>query len=246
VDERLERVEAEAFASLAENAGLPLLRIVGAVCTAAPVAPTLPLLNRVSGIAAATDDELTEIDAFFRGHAIPHYVVATASPELAARLIARGFEQRLGWMKFRRDPTTPLVSSTSLRIGDATGDDVAAIVGAVFGAPELAAMLAALPGRDGWHWLAAYDGEEPIACGALFAHDRAGWLGAAGTLPEHRGKGAQSAILAARIARARKLGVDVLATETGERSDDGPNTSYDNILRAGFAEAYVRPNLLSP
>ena len=246
MDERLERVEAEAFASLAENAGLPLLRIVGAVCTAAPVAPTLPLLNRVSGIAAATDDELTEIDAFFRGHAIPHYVVATASPELAARLIARGFEQRLGWMKFRRDPTTPLVSSTSLRIGDATGDDVAAIVGAVFGAPELAAMLAALPGRDGWHWLAAYDGEEPIACGALFAHDRAGWLGAAGTLPEHRGKGAQSAILAARIARARKLGVDVLATETGERSDDGPNTSYDNILRAGFTEAYLRPNLVSP
>jgi len=246
VDERLERVEAEAFASLAENAGLPLLRIVGAVCTAAPVAPTLPLLNRVSGIAAATDDELTEIDAFFRGHAIPHYVVATASPELAARLIARGFEQRLGWMKFRRDPTTPLVSSTSLRIGDATGDDVAAIVGAVFGAPELAAMLAALPGRDGWHWLAAYDGEEPIACGALFAHDRAGWLGAAGTLPEHRGKGAQSAILAARIARARKLGVDVLATETGERSEDGPNTSYDNILRAGFTEAYLRPNLVSP
>ena len=246
MDERLERVEAEAFASLAENAGLPLLRIAGAVCTAAPVAPTLPLLNRVSGIAAATDDELTEIDAFFRGHAIPHYVVATASPELAARLVARGFGQRLGWMKFRRDPTTPLVSSTSLRIGDATGDDVAAIVGAVFGAPELAAMLAALPGRDGWHWLAAYDGEEPIACGALFAHDRAGWLGAAGTLPEHRGKGAQSAILAARIARARELGVDVLATETGERSDDGPNTSYDNILRAGFAEAYLRPNLVSP
>ncbi|HTO26804.1 MAG TPA: hypothetical protein VMJ49_12935, partial [Gaiellaceae bacterium] len=131
MDERLERVEAEAFASLAENAGLPLLRIAGAVCTAAPVAPSLPLLNRVSGIADATDDALAEIDAFFDAHGIPHYVVATAAPELAARLVARGFEQRPGWMKFRRDPTTPLVSNTSLRIGDATGDDVTAIVGAV-------------------------------------------------------------------------------------------------------------------
>ena len=246
MDERLERVEAEAFASLAEHAGLPLLRVAGAVCTAAPVAPTLPLLNRVGAIAAATDDELAEIDAFYREHAIPHYVIATVSTELAAGLVARGFEQRLGWMKFRRDPKTPLVSETALRIGDATGDDVVPIVGAVFGVPELATMLATLPGRDGWHWFAAYDGEAPVACGALYVDDGAGWLGVGGTLPEHRGKGAQSAILAARIARARELGVDVLATETGVRKDDGPNTSYDNILRAGFSEAYVRPNLVSP
>ena len=246
MDERLERVEAEAFASLAESAGLPLHRVAGAVCTAAPIAPENPLLNRVSGIADADDDELAEIDAFFHEHGIAHYIVATASPQLAARLAARGFEQRLAWMKFRRDPTTPLASGTSLRIGDAAGDDIAAIVGAVFGGPELGAMVAALPGRDGWNCFAAYEGDEPVACGALFVHDGAGWLGAAGTLPEHRGKGAQSSILAARIARASELGVDVLATETGARSNDGPNTSYDNILRAGFTEAYLRPNLLSP
>jgi hypothetical protein len=246
VDERLERVEAEAFASLAESVGLPLLRIAGAICTAAPVAPTLPLLNRVGGIADATDDELAEIDAFYREHAIPHYVVATVAPELAERLVARGFEQRRRWMKFGREPKTPHPAATSLRIGDASGGDVAAIVGTVFGVRELAAMLETLPGRDGWHWFAAYEGEEPVACGALFVHDGAGWLGVGGTLPEHRGKGAQSAILAARIVRARELGVDLLATETGERTDDGSNTSYDNILRAGFAEAYLRPNLVSP
>ena len=246
MDERLEQVEAEAFASLTESAGLPILRVAGAVCTAAPVAPANPLLNRVSGIADADDDELAEIDAFFREHGIAHYVVATASPELAARLVARGFEQRLGWMKFRRDPSPPPAGGTALRIDDATGDDVAAIVGAVFGGPDLGAMLAALPGREGWQCFAAYDGEAPVACGALYVHEGVGWLGVAGTLPEHRGKGAQSAILAARIARARELGVDVLATETGVRRDDGPNTSYDNILRAGFTEAYLRPNLVSP
>ena len=38
----------------------------------------------------------------------------------------------------------------------------------------------------------------------------------------------------------------MLTTETGEQRADSPNVSYRNILRAGFEEAYVRPNLLSP
>ena len=49
-----------------------------------------------------------------------------------------------------------------------------------------------------------------------------------------------------RIALARKLGLDVLTTETGEQRADIRNVSYRNILRAGFDEAYLRPNLLSP
>jgi hypothetical protein len=37
-----------------------------------------------------------------------------------------------------------------------------------------------------------------------------------------------------------------LATETGAPREDGPGPSYRNILRAGFAEIEVRPNLASP
>ena len=73
-----------------------------------------------------------------------------------------------------------------------------------------------------------------------------GYLGYAGTAPEHRGKGAQSALLAARIRRARELGCDAVFTETGEQLPDRPSASYRNILRAGFEELYVVPNWLSP
>lgn len=57
-----------------------------------------------------------------------------------------------------------------------------------------------------------------------------------------RAQGAQSALLAARIRRARELGCELVVTETGERRDDRPSNSYRNILRAGFSEVAVTAN----
>ena len=37
-----------------------------------------------------------------------------------------------------------------------------------------------------------------------------------------------------------------MTTETGEHVEGKPDQSYRNILRAGFREAYLRPNWLSP
>jgi GNAT superfamily N-acetyltransferase len=73
-----------------------------------------------------------------------------------------------------------------------------------------------------------------------------GWLGLGATLPEYRGRGAQSAILAARIEHARRLGCATVVTETGELADDRPSSSYRNIVRAGFREAGVRRNYRAP
>ena len=86
------------------------------------------------------------------------------------------------------------------------------------------------------------------ACGAagVFIAEGVGYLGFAATLPEHRGKGGQNALLAERIDHAREAGCDVVVTETGERRDDLPSNSYRNILRAGFTEVAVRANWLRP
>jgi GNAT superfamily N-acetyltransferase len=254
VEPLLELVEAEAWASLTDAAGLPVLRIGRAVCIAAPVAPRSTLLNRVTGLAVADpvgDDDLSEIDAFYRAHGVPRYVVAlapAADTGLAGRLHERGFETGHAWMKFRRGAAEPPFAPTALRLeANAPGEHFAAVIGAVSGMPpDVAQFFSPLSGQEAWHCFVGYDGDEPVACAALFAHDGVGWLGAAGTLPEQRGKGAQSALLAVRIALARELGLDVLTTETGEQRADSPNVSYRNILRAGFDEAYVRPNLLSP
>jgi hypothetical protein len=64
-------------------------------------------------------------------------------------------------------------------------------------------------------------------------------------VPEHRRKGSQNAILAARITAAAESGCDVVATETGEPRDGEPGGSWRNIARAGFEPQYVRPNYLS-
>ena len=251
---RLELVEAEAWASINDAAGLPVLRIGDAVCIAAPVAPGSTLLNRVTGLGLTGrvgDADLAEIDAFYRAHGVPRYVVA-ASPlgasDLAARLQERGFEPGHAWMKFRRGLDEPPSASTVLRVeAGASGDHFASVIGAVSGMPaDVARVFSPLSGRKGWHCFVGYDGDEPVACAALFARDGVGWLGAAGTLPDHRGQGAQGALLAARIALARELGLEVLTTETGNQRADSPSGSYRNVLRAGFEETYVRPNLLSP
>jgi hypothetical protein len=76
----------------------------------------------------------------------------------------------------------------------------------------------------------------------MYAKEGVAYLGVAGTLPGHRGKGAQNALLAIRIRRAAELGCDLVVTETGERRDDRPSNSYRNILRAGFQETAVTAN----
>ena len=79
-----------------------------------------------------------------------------------------------------------------------------------------------------------------MAAGALYVEGDVGWLGMAGTLPFHRRRGAQGALMTRRIADAIALGCTAIATETGILPDR-PNPSLDNMLRCGFAIAYERP-----
>lgn len=253
MDAALERAEAEAFASFQEATGLPVLRVAGAVCVAMPALPGNTMVNRVVGLGLeglVADGVLDEIDAFFR-EAGTTYAVSVpphADATLAQRLAERGFTQGYAWMKFRRGVEPAERRDTGLRVEE-TSD------GAVFGRtvataygmpPATAELFARLGGVPGWSLFLARDGGTPVGGAALYAHDRSGWFGMAGTLPEHRGKGAQTALFAARIDRARELGLEALTTETGERVPDRPSSSYRNILRAGFAEAYLRPNLVAP
>jgi hypothetical protein len=53
-------------------------------------------------------------------------------------------------------------------------------------------------------------------------------------------------LFAARVKEAAEAGCPVAVTETGVRDERGPENSDRNILRAGFAEAYERPNWRSP
>jgi len=229
--------------------------IGGALCTAVPAAPGSALLNRVLGLGLAEpaiEKALDEIDAFFADNKVSYGLTVTPDvrpPELTAWLEARGFSRGYAWTKFRRGIEPAAAPETDLtveRIGPDSGDVFADVFQRAYGTPELLRpRLEQIPGETDWYCFVAFAKGVPAGTAAVFVTGDVGWLGMAGTLPEFRGRGAQTALLAERIAAAREAGCSVVVTETGEAVEGRPSNSYRNIVRAGFEPVYVRQNYLS-
>jgi len=116
-----------------------------------------------------------------------------------------------------------------------------------FGMPSmLAPWFAALVGRPRWRFVVAERAGAVVAAGAVFIDGDRAWLGIGATLAQHRKLGAQSTLLAARVALAAQAGCSVLSTETGEAVAGEPNPSLSNIRRAGFEQVCSRTNLAAP
>jgi GNAT superfamily N-acetyltransferase len=234
-----------ALSSAVETGGAIVLRV--------PEVPEAPMLNRVVGLgveSAATEADVDEALAAM-GTGVTFYVAVApgARPgELPEWLRARGLEPGWGWMVFRRDVKPPASAATNLEVVEVDTVDHAGafahVVRASYELPEAIEPRLARMRDAGWQCWVAWDGDEPAGAGALFAAEGVAYLGFAGTLPQHRGKGAQNALLAVRIRRAAELGCDLVITETGERSGDRPSNSYRNIRRAGFTEDAVTANWL--
>jgi GNAT superfamily N-acetyltransferase len=198
-------------------------------------------LNRILGLERL--DQLDALAPLYEGN--PFWVSLDPAAGLDAALLERGFAADYPWQKFEREPGR-VSAETSLRV-DETDEPFGDVFARAYGMPAaFASWIGRLPGRPGWHCLAAYDGDEPVATGALFVTGEIGWLGMGATLPSHRGRGAQNALLAARITLAAELGLELVVTETGAPRDGQAVPSYRNILRAGFRETYLRPNYASP
>ena len=249
--------ELEAFRSLL--AGQAQAEIGGALCTSFEGTPSSALFNRALGVGLAepaTEAGLDEICAFFAERGLDYGIPLTPGarpPALPKWLKAHGFKRGYGWTKFSRraKPTNDLdhLLGTTLNVEEVSTDgaDVFADVFVrAYGTPELTRpLLERIPGSDGWRCFVAFEGETPAATGALFVTGSVGWLGAAGTLPEFRRRGAQGGLLAARIAAGTEAGCETLVTETGEPVSGRPGSSYRNLVRAGFEPLYVRENYLS-
>ena len=248
---RCERLSLKAYRSAYPEG---VIEIEGATALRMPPAPTTPMLNRIVGLGLerpGTEEQLDAAIAVMDG--LHHYVSVSPQarpPELSGWLRSRGFEPGWGWMQFQRDVhelPQPATSLTIVEIGPERGLDFARIVRAAYNLPAaIEPIIATAPERRGWHCWLALDGDTPAGAAALFVDDGAGYLGLCRNGHGARGKGAQSALLAARIRRARELGCDAVFTETGTLLPDRPSASYRNIVRAGFEELYVVANWLSP
>jgi GNAT superfamily N-acetyltransferase len=226
--------------------GADALRNGGATCLRAPAAPDSPMMNRVVGLGLGRTLDESDVDAALAAMRDTTFYVAVspdADPRLDALLEALGLEAGWGWMLFERGPLPPHAVDTTLGIVEVDGDsagDWARIVLDGYGLPDACApMVERVPGLREWHAFMALAEGEPAAAAAVWIDGDSAYFGFAATRPEHRGKGCQGALFAARIERTLEAGCTRLVTETGERRGDGAGSSYRNILRYGFEERFV-------
>lgn len=132
--------------------------------------------------------------------------------------------------------------SSELRVDEVTpeqADEWATVMLNTFGMPleGLAEMTAAALTNPAVRSFAAWDGDRIVATGNLLVQGEVGSLHAGATLAQYRGRGAQSALIAARAKAAAAAGCQWVVSETGESG-----SSVNNMRRAGMQTLYTRQN----
>lgn len=238
-------------AGLAQDFGMTLTQAAGATVLRAAAIPDW-MFNRVLclGLLGPADEATVAelVDAYAAAGVPCAFQICPAAPqatEIAAWLRRRGARAGRAWTKMWRDGRPAEAAPSDLRVVPAAAEraeTLAEIVCTAFGMPQsLAPIFAAPADRPGWHGLFACDGAVPVAAAMLYRRDRIAWLGMDGTLPAYRGRGAQSALMAARIELGRALGCRHFVIETGLPRRGEASPSYDNMRRQGFSQIHARP-----
>jgi GNAT superfamily N-acetyltransferase len=265
---RIERAEcrmlieaAEAVARRRPGRGVLVRPLAGGVATyTGPGSP----LNKVAGLgfAGGVDPaELEDLEAAFgsRGTSVQVELSCLADPSIGALLTGRGyvlrnFENVLG----RALPLEATVSPArpDLQIAVSPPEELqlwmdVAVTG--FATPDtqgvpsheeheraaLEEIFGDMASADGFaRYLARRQGV-PAGAASMRQSEGVAQLAGAATLPEHRRRGVQSALLAARLELAGREGCDVavVTTQPGSRSQE-------NVQRHGFELLYTRAVLV--
>jgi hypothetical protein len=252
----LETAEAEAVwdyevhapAEVVERFGLASARIGGGVVLAVRDDVTSYWSKALGFTEPVTAELVASITDFYRANRNPLAVLQFAPSALPAdwdEICAKeGLSAGSTWLKLSGSPV-PREVETSLRIVEMEdGETWASALAAGFGMPAelVVPMTMGVVGLPGWTAYGAYDGDQLIATAALRIDGQVAGFAGASTLKEHRGKGAQSALLVARIQKAASAGVTLMSAETGKPDEGEKNSSLNNMLRAGFEIGYERQN----
>jgi GNAT superfamily N-acetyltransferase len=244
----------EAAASLSSRLGMEVLRIGGGVATFMANDPTGFYWSRVLGLGwdePITDELLTEVLDWYRQRGATSIVlqVSPLVPQVGweALLERSGFSPGRNWVKLIRDTSAPPAIPADLDIRVVTEADsrrYAEVLCSAFESedPLFIEWMMRQPTMGHWRTFGAFDGDSLAGVGALFLHgDFAGMSGAA-TLPTYRNRGAQAALIRARIVAAAAEGCRWVISETGAETPEDPNPSLHNLHRLGFTDLYDRRN----
>jgi GNAT superfamily N-acetyltransferase len=255
----LEQSEAEYFRRFLANppeaartaVGLHVERLGGGMVSAMGADPTGYWTKAVGiGFDTPVDDALvTEIVRVFRSAGKQSGALAIAPSVLPGDwddIRARhGLAPGSAWAKLACRIEDVVPATTDLAVRQLVAADVSAwnrIIREAFGMtdPDLTPFLAAALEDPVARVFGAFDGDLLVAAGAVHLLGEVASINTGATLPSHRGRGAQSALLTARAAAAAEAGCRLLSIETGSSSQT--NVSFRNVLRAGFTHQYDRVN----
>lgn len=232
---------------------------LGAIVGIADLGVPITEFNRILGLGIekpVNEAELDQAISWMNEHAAPSFalqVAPTSLPEtkLSQWINTRGFKNvGNGWAKFYRDsmPVEDHAIPTTLDVRlveTHDAEEFGKVAQAGFGLPlTMIPFLSAIVGRPNWKAYIAYEGDIPVASGAMFIDNNWAWLGIDATLPDYRGRGAQYALIKQRLSDGIAAGVIGFTAETGQppEGQESTNKSYSNYHRAGFTRAYVRQN----
>jgi GNAT superfamily N-acetyltransferase len=250
---RLEAVEAAQLAGLARIVaerlpaqGATSISVAGG--TATFVAPHISV-SRAAGLGMSGPLTAAEIDAleeFYRSRDTEARVLVSpfADASLFEELGDRGFRLVNLYTALIRhiDPGEAFPAPTGeVAVRRAEPDEAAAWVASSLRSfapdapvdPVRAAIFEAGFAWPGTAYFFATVGGAFAGTASVFVHGRTAHLFAASTEAEHRGRGAQGALIAARLAFARDAGCDLACTGTSAGS-----ASQRNMERWGFSPVY--------
>ncbi len=212
------------------------------------------MFNRVLGLGVtepARESDLDEAIEHFQRTGARRFMIPVApgaQPEsFVGWLEARRFYRHNHWIRLARDLTDSIPERrTDLRVanfGLERASEFGRMEAEAFGyPPELAEFSSSLVGRPGWNFFGAFDGDRLVSVGVMHVQGAAAWFGFASTRARYRGRGAQSALIAARLSAAHAAGCRWACVETAADTAEKPNPSTHNLRQLGFRDAYERPN----
>lgn len=245
--------ETNAPADVAERLGLASLRIGGGVVLSVRDDAT-DYWSKALGFGFSepvTASMVASITDFYREHGCKQ-----ATLQFAPAVLPKGWDEICAkegltegttWLKLARLAGLVESPQTELRVAKvepADADEWATVMTRGFGMPvdQVAPMMRGVVDVPGWTAYGAWEGDQWVAAAALLITGEVAEFPGASTLPEHRGKGAQSALLAARARQAAAEGVKWLSAETGKPAEGQQNSSLNNMIRTGFEVRYERKN----
>ena len=181
---------------------------------------------------AAIDEAIAiyrDLGLKFRWNAAP----GSGPANLGARLVRRGLDESWGRGMACSTEIAVAPSRDDIKVGVAGADTLAhytRVMAAGWSADPiaLAAMHRHLVADERYHLFVAYCDGEPAAAASYIAFAHSAFLMGGVVLPRYRGRGLYRALVAARLAHARSLGLELATTHAREA------TSAPILERIGF------------